>query len=62
MDERIAELVTHMGALDGAMRHMAAIIAEQERRILSLEAIVRPSPAEVRLSQYRTPRAADGAQ
>ena len=38
LHQRITELVTRMGALDGAMRRMAAIIAEQEREKLATAA------------------------
>ncbi len=52
---RLTELSMRMGAMDGAIERMVAIIARQELRIFALEAMVRPTRAEVELVTVHRP-------
>ena len=54
-EARITELVTRMGALDGAIERLTRVIAIQDVRINALEAMVRPTRAEVELVHGHRP-------
>lgn len=50
LTEWVGDLATRIGAMDGAVRHLAKIIANQDAHIAALEALVGASPCKVALT------------
>lgn len=55
VSDRISALAARMGALDGAIERLTRVIAIQDVRINALEAMVRPTRAEVELVTVHRP-------